>query len=672
MPSDTPLPYPPSPVEPVRESFHGTVVEDPYRWLEDGSSERVRAWVAAQNDLTRSVLDGLAGRERLAARLAELHRAGRIAAPRRAGAYIFFLARHGEQEQRALVRRSLDGTRREVLFEPRDAVESLDWYEPSRSGQKVALGISRNGSEWSSLEVLDVERGLLPDRIPRCRTGSVAWEPGDRGFYYTRHPDPGTVPPGEEHYHPRVLHHRLATAPEEDVPVFVPEGRTDTPAVDLSEDGRHLVVTVHQGWVRTEVFHLDLGRPQARWRRLTPDAQAVFQPVLAGARMYVRTNLDAPCFRVLEIDLCAPERGFSQFLPERDAVLEAIEPVQGGLAALYLERVSSRLAIVRPEHTLWPVLPDPVSVSALTAGADGPLVLVEESFDHPTRLLAVDPFTGDLRVLEASPAPRVPALRVQREWATSWDGTRVPMYVIGSEAVPGPLPTVLTGYGGFSISMTPAFNPALIAWVERGGVWAVASLRGGGEFGEGWHEAGVRQHKQNVFDDFLAAARHLEKARVTTAGRLGIMGGSNGGLLVGAALTQEPASFGAVVCRVPLLDMLRFQHFLIGALWTGEYGSSDDPEAFRWLHAYSPYHRVAPGTAYPATLLLTGEEDSRVDPMHARKMTARLQAAQSGAAPILLRVEARAGHGAGKPLFKLVDEQTDILAFLAWRLGLEV
>lgn len=675
MPVDTPFRYPPSPVEPVAESFHGTTVEDPYRWLEDGDSEPVRAWVAAQNRLTRTVLDGLGCRAPLAARLGELHRAGRISAPRRAGPYLFLLVRQGDDEQPVLVRRTLDGSERRVLYAPDDGQGpcAIDWYEPSRSGERVALGISRGGDEWSTLEVVDAREGLLADRIARCRTGSVAWEPDGRGFYYTRHPAPSTVAPGEEHYHPQVFHHVLGTEPQGDPLVFGQEReRTDTPVVQLTEDGRHVIVTVIQGWVRTQVFHLDRQRPQAGFRRLTPEATAVFLPVLAGRRMYVRTNLDAPCFRVLVFELEDPEKGFTEFLPERDPVLEAIEPVAGGLAALYLEHVSSRLAIVRPEHTLWPPLPDPVSISTLTAAPDdGLLYLVEESFDHPTRLVAVDPATGSADVVESSPSPPLPDVRVQRDWAVSWDGTRVPMYIIRPAGVPlGPLPTVLTGYGGFSISMTPAFNPSLLTWVQRGGAWAIASLRGGGEFGERWHEAGMRERKQNVFDDFLAAARHLVDTHVTTRERLGIMGGSNGGLLVGAALTQAPEQFGAVVCRVPLLDMLRFHRFLIAALWTSEYGSSEDPEAFQWLRAYSPYHHVVAGRTYPATLLLTAESDSRVDPLHARKMTARLQAAQAASDPILLRVESQAGHGVGKPLYKVVAEQSDILAFLAWRLEL--
>jgi len=674
------------------EVLHGVAVADPYRWLEDGDSPEVRAWDEAQNALTRAWLDRIPGRDALRARIRELLSVGHVGGPvvrtTRAGVRRYFhVRREGEQEQAVLyVRDGVDGADR-VLIDPAplsaDGTTTIDWWAVSRDGARIAWGLSEAGSEESTLRVRDVATGVdLPDRIAHTRHATVAWLPDGETFFYTRYPAPGTVPPGDEKYCSRVFRHRLGDDPDRDELVFgVGRDKLDVPAVMVSPNGRWLVVRVHMGWQKSEVWLRDLAAPGARWVAVATGVEALYEPVPLDDVLYVMTNDGAPRYRLFEVDYAAPDRPrWREILPEGPDVLADVAVVGGArrqIVVAYLHEASARIARFARDGTPLGELTLPTLGSAgVTGPYDGEEAFVEfTSFAVPWQVLRSDLARGGA----ATVWDRVGAgfgsgeVSVSMLYATSRDGTRVPMFVVEKHGTPrdGDRPAVLYGYGGFNIAQTPAFSARTLLTVERGGVWAVALLRGGGEFGEDWHRAGMLERKQNVFDDLYACAEELVRARVTRPEKLAVVGGSNGGLLVAAAVTQRPELFRAALCLVPLADMLRYHRFRIGGLWTAEYGNPDDPEAFRWLYAYSPYHRVQGGLRYPAVLVATAESDSRVDPMHARKMAARLQEAQAHPArPVLLRVESRAGHGAGKPVAKLVEELGDEMAFLFQELGM--
>jgi prolyl oligopeptidase len=674
------------------EILHGVPVADPYRWLEDGESAEVRAFDEAQNQATRAWLARLLGREALRARVRELLSVGHVGAPvartTRAGARRYFhVRREGAQEQAALyVRDGVDGADR-VLVDPAplspDGATAIDWWAPSWEGERVAWGVSDAGSEESTLLVRDVATGAdLPDRIPHTRHATVAWLPGGRTFFYTRYPAPGDVPAGDEKYFCRVYRHTIGDDPSRD-PLVFGEGRDklDVPAVLVSPGGRWLVVRVHMGWQKSELWLRDLASPDAPWVPVATGSEAVFEPLPLDDALYVMTNDGAPRYRLFEVDYAAPARSrWKEILREGDDVLVDVA-VAGGdrrvIVASYLHEASARIErFARDGAPLGPVQLPVLGSASLAAAWDGDEGFVElTSFATPFQVLRFDLRSGQAGVWDRVGAAFASSdVRVSMMYATSKDGTRIPMFVVEKAGTPrdGDRPTVLYGYGGFNIAQTPAFSTRTLLTVERGGVWVVALLRGGGEFGEEWHRAGMLERKQNVFDDLYACAEELVRSRVTRPERLGVAGGSNGGLLVATAVTQRPDLFRSALCLVPLADMLRFHRFRIGRLWTAEYGDPDEPAAFAWLHAYSPYHRVTDGARYPSILLATAESDSRVDPMHARKMAARLQEAQAdGTRPVLLRVESRAGHGAGKPVAKLVEEVSDELAFLFAELRIE-
>jgi prolyl oligopeptidase len=602
----------------------------------------------------------------------------------RRGRY-FHQRRTGDQEQPVLYQREgRDGADR-VLLDParlaEDRTSALDWYHPSDDGRLLAYGVSEGGSEKSVLRVRDVDTGGdLGDVIPHTRACSLEWRPDGSGFFYTRYPEPGSVPAGEENYHRRVYEHVLGRDWREDPLVFgddrPPE---DWPGVHLSPDGRWLAVSVSRGWTRTDVYLRDLASAGAGFVTVIEGVDAIFGVDLRNDRLYLQTNLEAPRGRLVAADLERPgPESWRDVLPEGPDVLEGTALIGDWIVAVWLRDASSRVTLHRRDGALLHEVALPVigSVAGLTGEWDGrEAFLGFTSYAVPptvSRLALPDPALE----LWARAAGEIDTsrFRVRLVHYPSRDGTVVSMFLVDARDRPtdGRGAALLTGYGGFNVSHTPAFGRGLILFLEHGGLYAVAHLRGGGEYGEDWHRQGMLDRKQNVFDDFLAAGDFLIQEGHAARGRLAIMGGSNGGLLVGAALTQRPGLFRAVVCQVPLLDMVRYHLFRIARLWIPEYGSADEPEAFRWLYAYSPYHHVRDGTPYPAVLLTTGESDSRVDPLHARKMAARLQAATSSSHPILLRIETRAGHGQGKPLSKALEEWTDVWAFVFAELGLEL
>jgi prolyl oligopeptidase len=671
---------------PLEETMQGVKIVDNYRWLEDGNSQDTQKWVAEEMAYTQSVLDPLPGRDAIHKRLTELLSIGSITQPEIGGKYYFYTRREGMQNQPVLyVREGVEGKDR-VLLDPNqlaaDGTIALDWYHASENGKYLAYGTSPSGSEMSTLHILETKTGkLLPDTIERTRACSIAWMHDNSGFFYTRYPKKGDVPEGQEMYNRHVFYHDLGTDPETDTPIFG-EGRDpeDWPSVSLDNDGRLLLISVSQGWTKTELFLMDLkaGTPPTR---ITTGKNFLYSGSVYNGRLYIVTNEGAPRYRMFMAEAGNYERDdWTEIIPQTEAVLQGAALWGGKIFAQYEQNASSQLRLFDLEGK---VISD-IHLPALGTvfGSEGKWNHDEifygfVSFTVPPTVYRYDLKNGSASVWAKVDAPSIDpsAYEVQQEWYHSKDGTKVPMFVVYKKGLKkdGHNPTLLTGYGGFNISMLPSFSRTAYLWMEHGGIYAVANLRGGAEFGEDWHRAGMLDKKQNVFDDMIAGAEHLIAEKYTDKDHLAIQGGSNGGLLMGAMITQRPDLFRAVVCQVPLLDMLRYQYFQIAKLWIPEYGSSDNAEQFKWLYAYSPYHHVKAGTEYPAILFMTADTDTRVDPMHAKKMAALMQdEAENGKSrtrPILLRIETKAGHGAGKPLTKQIEEFTDIYSFLFWQLG---
>ncbi len=674
-------PYPRSRIDAVVETLHGEPVADPYRWLEDGDSPETAAWTEAQNQATRRYLESVPERGAIRRRLKELLSIGAISAPIPAGGWHFYQRREGTQNQPVLyVRRGAGGDDR-VLLDPNqldaEGTTALDWYFPSDDGELLAYGLSRNGSEESVLRVLRTATGAnLPDEIPDTRACDVGWLPDGSGFYYTRYPARGEVPDVERQYHRAVYFHRLGAAPTEDRLILKPTEKEHWPGVDVSPDGRWVLITVARTFDQTDLYLQDreAGGPLVPVVR---DLPYQFEGLLGYGALYIRSNLEGATYGLYRT---APERPGREHWttvvrPRANAVLDGAILTRACIGLSYLERASSRLALTGLDGKDVRDVPLPTigSLAGWGAEPDGDeLFYAFSSYTVPPSVYRMDLAGGSVTLWRRVEADLDPdRFAVTQVEYPSRDGTLVSMFVVHQTGLVknGANPTYLTGYGGFNISMSPGFSRSMLLWLEQGGVVAVPNLRGGGEYGEAWHQAGMLDRKQNTFDDFIAAAEFLIRERYTAPRHLAIAGGSNGGLLMGAALTQRPELFRAVLVQVPLLDMLRYHRFRIARLWIPEYGSSDDPVQFRFLRAYSPLHQVRDGTPYPAVLLATAESDTRVDPLHARKMAARLQAASGSEHPILLRLESRAGHGAGKPVSKVLEELVDSWSFIFHELG---
>ena len=677
------LPDVPARRDDCTDVLHGRPVADPYRWLEDGDSAETRAWTDAQNARTEAWLAAVPEREEIRSRITGLLEIGSVGVPTPVRGRYVHLRREGGQNHPVLyVRDGAAGADRvalDVNALDAEGTTALDWYYPSDDGRLLAYGLSADGSESSVLHLLDLDTlAPLPDVIPHTRAASVAWLPDAGGFYYTRYPAPGSVPDGEEHYHRAVHFHRIGDDPVHDPRIFAPAEKEHWPGVALSPDGRWLVISVSRTFDETDIHLQDRerGGPLVAVAR---DLPASFDAWVAHGRLWVRTNLYGPTYGLYAADPEAPAiAGWDTVAtPHPEAVLEGFALTRRHVALSYLERAASRLVLARHDGSRRRRIELPALGSVYGVGAewDGEeLYYGFSSFADPPAIHRIDLESGKTECWARIEAGIDPGqFDVKQVTYASKDGTPVTMFIVHPHgmALDGTNPTYLTGYGGFNISMTPAFSRSLILWLERGGVLAVPNLRGGGEYGESWHQAGMLAKKQNTFDDCIAAAEWLVAEGYTAPDRLAVAGGSNGGLLAGAMLTQRPDLFRAVVIQVPLLDMLRYHRFLIARLWIPEYGSADDPVQYGWLREYSPYHHVRDGVAYPAVLLATAESDTRVDPMHARKMAARLQAATSSDRPVLLRLESKAGHGAGKPVNKLIEELTDVWAFVFSELGIQ-
>ncbi len=679
----------PTPRDTVVDILHGVKVADPYRWLENDTSPRVARWVEAQNQLTARTLGAVPARADIHAQLEDLLAIGDLTAPtlrRTAPGHMryFYQRREGTQNQPVLyVRDGLDGQDR-ALINPNAmnaaGTLALDWYFPSHDGALLAYGTSGEGSENSTLRIRNVATGKdLPDAISRTRYGSVCWKHDGRSFYYARYPAPDSVPAGEETYHRKIYEHVLGRPPDKD-PLVFGAGRklTDFPSCAISPDGRWLVVRVSEGWSKNEIFIADTTAPRMTFTELTSGKNNLYDALPLNERIYIRTNDGAPRYALYAVDPTHPARADWQLvIPEHQSdVLDSAEVIGGQILTEYLHAAVSRLErFDRDGKSLGAVaLPGIGSSGGFSGLHDGDEAFFDfESFVAPTSIHRLDLATGKQAVWQAVQADVDPAeFIVTPGSARSKDGTRVPYLMVSRKDVDlraRDNPTLLYGYGGFNVSLQPRFTRTAYVLLDRGGVYVQANLRGGGEFGEAWHRAGERANKQHVFDDFVAVARNLVARKVTNPEHLAIYGRSNGGLLVAASVVQAPRLFRAAVSSVPLTDMVRYDRFLIAKLWVPEYGSPEDPEQFRWLYAYSPYHHVRKGTAYPAVLLTTAASDARVAPMHAQKMAAALQWATSSDRPVLLRTDHAAGHGVGKPISKVADEYTDLYSFVLWQLG---
>jgi prolyl oligopeptidase len=675
-------------VAPVEETLHGRKIVDPYRYLENPADADTRLYVEQELRYTRSLLDPLPGRDKINARLSQLLEIGTVGAPQLGGKYYFHTRREGNQNQPVLYVREGLNEKDRVLVDVNkmssDGTVALDWWYASDDGKYIAYGTSANGSENSTLHIVETATGtVLPDTIEHTRFASLAWLNDSSAFYYTRHPRKGEVPEGEEVYHGKVFFHRIGSDPAQD-PYIFGEGRNpqDSPNITLSEDNRWLLIDVSEGWTKSEMYLQDLQSKNPPVE-ITTGKNFLYGAEFFAGKLYITTNEDAPHYRVFVADATNPKReNWKELIPASDAVLQNASVTGGKLLAQYEHNATSELKLFDLGGKKLGDISLPAIGSVFTASGRydrSEIFFGFQSFTAPPSIYRVDlnGLKSELWAKVDAPSIDPAAYDVQQLWYASKDGTKVPMFVVSKKGIErnGKNPTLLTGYGGFNVSLTPLFNRSMYLWMEHGGIYAVANLRGGAEFGEDWHRAGMLEKKQNVFDDFIAAGEFLISQKFTDKDHLAIYGGSNGGLLMGVMITQRPDLFRAVVCAVPLLDMLRYQNFQIAKLWIPEYGSSEDATQFEWLYAYSPYHHVKAGQEYPSILFMTGDTDTRVDPMHAKKMAALMQAeAKNGASkerPILLRIETKAGHGQGKPVAKQIEESTDMYSFLFWQLGMK-
>lgn len=669
------LPNLPSPHVDV---LHGVQVADPFRWLEQDGPQ-TEAWLTAQDRHARAVLDApdrAVARQQIRTTLERVWNYPKRSAPSEHGGRYFWRYNSGVQNQAGLWWGTKPDATGTLLLDPNtlaaDGTVALQSAVPSRDGKLLAWAISRAGSDWQEIRVREVDSGKdRADALQWVKFSAPVWNADATGFWYSRYDAPadGAALTGVNKFQ-KLCFHKLGEPQSADrVEVEAPDQPDWGFGAELSEDGRFLIITVWKGAeAKNQLWVKDLHRPQAQLVKLVADFRAAYEFVgNVGTELLLQTDDGAERGQIVAVDLTDPAKPVQRTLvaQSKDALRGAVLSGQQ-LVLHYLRNASSALVLQdvkggKPRPVRLPI----ASVQGLQARQESPDVFVQlSSFFIPGRVLRLRPASGELVTLfDAKVDAKLGGYEAKQIWATSKDGTAIPAFVVRKRGGKGPKPTYLYAYGGFNASLTPSFSPAILAWLELGGTYVVANLRGGGEFGRAWHESGMREKKQNVFEDFYAVARKLVADGHTQPSLLGIGGGSNGGLLVGAALTQHPELFGAALPAVGVMDMLRFHKFTIGWAWVPEYGSADDQDAFGWLRAYSPYHNIRPGR-FPATMVLTADHDDRVVPAHSYKFTAALQLAQQAAAPVLLRLDRKAGHGAGKPTAKLIDEFVDRWDFL--------
>jgi prolyl oligopeptidase len=674
--------YPKTKMAPVTDSYHGVEVVDAYRWLEDEENPEVVHWVEEQESLTHSLIDDLPQKEFLVHRYGELWRYDDESVPRRVlnGERIFYWKKNKEDEKWIYMTKANEKAEPKILLNPNewDATETLQGTVPSRDGKYVTFGKAVGGDENPVIKVMVVETGeILPDKLRGWKQRVTSWLPDNSGFYYVCKPQEGEVPEGEHEYWHAAWFHKLGTPPEEDVKVYWDDAVKERwHGVYVSEDGRYEIYM--RSIFNSNEVHFRKTGSQDPLTTISDAFDAEYHVDFVGDKILIHTDKDAPLYQVYITDVDKPGREhWQEFIPEHEKdKLNYIAPINGHIYAVYMHNAYTLIKIYDLEGNYLRDLPFPTIGSGSVSGHwSQPEVWVSfSSFTYPSTTFKYHFDSNELDVYRKFPVEiDVDNMTAEQVWYKSKDGTPVSMFIVHRKDIKldGNNPTQLSGYGGFNVSMTPRFSTQVVVWLEAGGIYAVANLRGGGEYGREWHEAGMREKKQNVFDDFIAAAEWLIDNKYTNPEKLAIYGGSNGGLLVGAAMVQRPELFKAVFCAVPLLDMINYHTFGLANIWAEEYGSSDDPEQFEYIRAYSPYHNVKDGTRYPASLTTGSENDARVAALHACKMVARLQEADPKGGPHLLLVRRASGHHGGTTLTTQIDQRAETAAFLMNQLGME-
>lgn len=679
--------YPKTKIKNVSEIIHGIKVNDPYRWLENSNSFEVKKWSKKQNKLARKILDKILDRKYLKKRFQKLLSYDSISVPLvRQGKY-FFIKHHGLQNQPVLFVKK-NGGKENIIIDPnklsKNGKISLDWWYPSKDGSLVAYGLSKNGDENSVLYIKNVESGKdLLDKIPYTSSCDIAWLPDLTGFYYTRMPIPGTVPAGEEYYYQKVYFHKIGTSYKNDLIIFGEKReKEDGFSVELSKDGCFLLVTAYKGWVQTDIYLFD--RRENKWITVVEDIKAIFKATIYRDSIFILTNYKSPNYKICAISLKNAGKGikfWKTVIKEERYPIEEFRPVSDYLFVLTMKNVISTFDVFTLNGKFIRNIKTPHNISLLSSiyslnseEDGGELFFGSQSFFNPSIVYRMEIPKFKISIWGKTDFPiEMADYKVRQVWYKSKDNIFIPMFVLYKKRINRNRknPVLLTGYGGFSVSLTPYFAPEIIPFLDKGGIYAIANIRGGGEFGENWHKLGMLNKKQKSFDDFISAAEWLIKNKYTKSQKLAIQGGSNGGLLVVAALVQKPWLFRAAIANVPLFDMIRYEKSLIGQLWNKEYGSVKNKKEFLNLLKYSPYYNIRKGIAYPAIMINVGENDTRVDPFHAKKMCASFQQNTASDLPVILRVESKSGHGFGKSLSVFIEEYTDTWGFVFQELGLD-
>ncbi|HSE16742.1 MAG TPA: prolyl oligopeptidase family serine peptidase [Pyrinomonadaceae bacterium] len=669
------------------DDYHGAKVADPYRWLEDLDSAETRAWVEAENKLTFGFLESIPARTAIKERLTKLWNYEKYGIPFKEGNRYFYTRNSGLQNQAVLYTVPSLEAQPQMVLDPNtlstDGTVALSGMQVSPDGKLLAYSLSASGSDWQEWKVRDVATSKdLSDDLKWVKFSGASWTRDGKGFFYSRYDEPKAEALKATNYFQKLYYHKLGAPQSEDALVYERPDQKDWLFISsVTEDGNYLIISVYQGTdVKNRIYYKDLRSKDAQVVKLLDDFDAAYNFIgNEGARFFFQTDLEAPRGKVIEVDVNKPARSnWKVIVPEGKETLQATTFVNNKFILNYLKDAYTQVKVYDLAGKLVNEVAFPGIGSA--EGFSGKAVDKETfysftGFTTPTTIYRYDVTTGKSTVFRQPKVDFNPVdFETKQVFYTSKDGTKVPMFITHKKGLKldGNNPTYLYGYGGFNVSMTPAFSVGNLVWMEMGGVYAQPSLRGGGEYGEAWHQGGMKLKKQNVFDDFIAAAQWLIDNKYTSTPKLAIGGGSNGGLLVGAALTQRPDLFGAALPAVGVMDMLRFQKFTIGWAWVSDYGSSENAEEFKALYAYSPLHNIKPGTSYPPTMITTADHDDRVWPGHSFKFAAALQAAQAGPAPVLIRIETKAGHGAGKPTTKIIEDIADRFAFLVKTLDMKI
>lgn len=678
--------YPKTKIKNVRETIHGIKVNDFYRWFENNDSLEVKKWSKKQNQLARVILNRIPARNQLKKEFKKLLSYDSIGSFLVKQNRYFFIRHHNLQNQPILYVKEKSNKER-ILINPNKLSKtgriSLDWWFPSKDGSFIAYGLSKNGDENSVLYIKNVLTGKnLSDKIFYTSACDITWLPDNSGFYYTRMPIPGTVPVGDENYYERVYFHKIGENYKNDQLVFGENReKEDVFGIELSKDGRFLLITVYKRWVSADIYIFD--RKENKWITLVENIKANFKPTFHRGSIYILTNYKSSNFKICAVSIKNANKGIKfwrTIIKESEYPIEEFQLVSDCLFVLRLKNVISRFQVFDLNGKFLSDIKTIsnnshlVSINHLVSEEESDeLFFISQSFFSPPTIYRVKIPKLKVCVWEKVICPfDLSPYKSKQVWYKSKDGTSVPMFILYKNKINynGENPVLLTAYGGFSVNLTPDFMSTIIPFLDKGGIYVIANIRGGGEFGEKWHKSGILDKKQNSFDDFIAAMENLINNRYTNSKKIAIWGGSNGGLLVATTLTQRPDLFRAGVADVPLFDMIRYERSLVGRLWNKEYGSVENKKEFKNLLKYSPYHNIKKGINYPAILIDAGEKDARVDPFHAKKMCASFQYATISDLPVLLRIEKKSGHGLGKPLNQWIEEYTDIWSFIFWQLDI--